>query len=177
MESYEKFLEKLDKRLAKYFEQQRAYICCKNGCCSCCEVGEYPYSAMEINYLMKGFISLEPNVREIVKQNIKAVKDSKRNNSKERFNYKCPFLINNLCSVYKYRGITCRTHGLAYFDKDGFVKLPYCANSGLNFSEAYNPQTGVISEEIYPVKELLLIDELLKDFDYGEIKPLIDWFK
>ena len=32
------------------------------------------------------------------------------------FIYECPFLINNRCCVYSYRGIICRTFGLAYFD-------------------------------------------------------------
>ena len=41
---YEKFLEKFDKRLDKYFEEQCEYVKCKMGCSYCCEVGEYPFS-------------------------------------------------------------------------------------------------------------------------------------
>ena len=50
---YEKFLEKFDKRLSRYFEEQCEFIKCKMGCSACCEVGEYPFSRLEAEYLMK----------------------------------------------------------------------------------------------------------------------------
>ena len=58
LKRYEKFLEKFDKRLEKYFEEQCEFIKCKPGCSSCCEIGEYPFSRLELEYLMSGFVEL-----------------------------------------------------------------------------------------------------------------------
>ena len=49
----------------------------------------------------------------------------------------CPFLIENSCSIYPYRPIICRVHGLAYLCKENLVKVPYCANNGLNYKDVY----------------------------------------
>ena len=90
---YEKFLEKFDKRLSRYFEEQCEFIKCKMGCSACCEVGEYPFSRLEAEYLMSGYMKLPPDVKKQVKENIKRLKSEN-----PKF-YQCPFLINHLCCV------------------------------------------------------------------------------
>ena len=56
LQRYEKFLkEVLEPKLEKYFEEQCEFVKCKEGCSSCCEVGEYPFSRLELEYLMSGF--------------------------------------------------------------------------------------------------------------------------
>ena len=174
---YEKFLEKFDKRLSRYFEEQCEFIKCKIGCSACCEVGEYPFSRLEAEYLMSGYMGLPPDVKKQVKENIKRLKSEN-----PKF-YQCPFLINHLCCVYKYRGIVCRVHGLAWFDEDeGKVKLPYCVNLGLNYSKVFDRETGEVFLQ-NPIKERLKINSVLRSpaaeeykLECGEIRPLIKWF-
>ena len=146
----------IDKKLSVYFEQYKNFICCKEGCSLCCEKGDYPVSDLELKYIMEGYSKLE-NTRKIrVQDNIK---NMVRGGA-------CPFLLNNRCSIYQYRPIVCRIHGLAYLNKDGIVKLPYCVNYGKNFSKVYSD--GEFYSE--PIKENL---DLL--FNIGEVHNLYDW--
>ena len=85
----------------------------------------------------------------------------------------CPFLINKQCSIYPYRPIICRVHGLAYICKEHTVKLPYCVNYGKNYSNVYKNNEFLIT----PILAKLDTPNLLKDCDYGEIKNLYDWIK
>ena len=118
-------------------------------------------SQLEFEYLMQGYIELDNSTKRIVQTNIKSIKKGKM----------CPFLVDRKCSMYKYRPIVCRVHGLAYFYNENKVKLPFCTNDGKNFSKVYS------NEEIYiePIRENLDTPNVLKEFDYGEIRNLIDW--
>lgn len=175
LEQYEQFLKKFDKRIDRYFEEQCEFVRCKQGCSACCEVGEYSFSRLEAEYLMHGFVKLPKEVKNIIRENIKQLKQTKPKM------YKCPFLINGECSVYPYRGIVCRVHGLAWFDGEK-VQLPYCVNTGLNYSKVFDRTTG---EVFLPnvIQEHLRIDNILKspvaqsyELECGEIRPLINWF-
>ena len=159
--NYKDFLDNLDKRLKQYFELHKEHINCSVGCSSCCENGDYPLSAIELEYLMQGFEELSDENKIIIQNNIKNINKGGA----------CPFLIDKKCSVYPYRPIICRVHGLAYLCQDEVVKVPFCANEGKNYTNVY--KDGEI--EINPIKENLDTQELLKDFDFGEIRNLIDW--
>ncbi len=175
LKRYEKFLENFDKKIDKYFEEQCEFIKCKPYCSLCCEIGEYPFSRLEAEYLMSGFIKLPADIQKQIKTEIKRLK------SEPTKLYRCPFLIDKLCSVYKYRGIVCRTHGLAWLDEDT-IRLPYCVNKGLNYAKVFDRKTS----EVFlpnPIKEHLRIDAVLKGakaeqykLECGEIRPLINWF-
>ena len=159
--NYIDFLKELDKKLKKYYEQHKEHLHCCPGCSSCCESGDYPLSATELEYLMQGYAKLSDNEKRIVQNNIKNIVKGGA----------CPFLIDKKCSVYPYRPIICRTHGLAYLCKEETVKVPYCANAGLNYSDVYSDGEIVIN----PVMENLDSISLLKNFDCGEIRNLADW--
>ena len=161
MEKYSKFLKSLDARLYCYFKQQAEHICCKKGCSDCCEQGDYPISELELKYLMLGFSSLDYELKFKIQKKFSEIKKGGE----------CPFLIDKICSIYSHRPIICRVHGLAYLCKDKTVKLPYCANNKLNYNNVYN--NGEFLTE--PVKENLDTQNLLQDFDFGEIRNLYDW--
>jgi len=160
---YENFIEHLDERLSRYFKEQAPYICCKEGCSLCCEKGDYPLTEPELHYLMQGFMKLKYETRQIIQTNIKQMEKGGV----------CPFLINKKCSVYKYRPIVCRVHGLAYRVKPQVIKLPHCAELGMNFKGVYVNGEFLAT----PENENLDTIPLVKIFDYGEMRNLYDWIK
>ena len=176
LKKYERFLKDFYKKLKKYFSQQSEHICCKEGCSGCCEIGDYPFTQLEMMYLMEGFKNLPTETKIQVKNNLMAIK---KNRFSTHLFYKCPFLINKKCSVYKYRGLTCRTFGLAYLIDKKTVKVPECANEGLCYSKVY--KDGELVTE--PIKENLSLlkitnSQLAKShkLEFGESRSLVDWF-
>lgn len=179
---YEKFLEKFDRELQGYFSEQKKYIKCKKGCTDCCIEGEYPFSRLEAEYLMYGFLQLPKDIKDRIRKNIADLKIAKSNFQGERFLYKCPFLLDGQCALYERRGIVCRVFGLAYLRGDNTVKLPNCANLGLNYAEVFDKSGGAVYLN-NPVKKDLRTDKILRSktaekysLECGEIRPLIDWF-
>ena len=169
-EEYEKFLAKFDKKLADYFARDKKMIKCQKGCSFCCKNANFPLSHLEMRYLMNAFLHLEKELHDKVRQNIEILKKSNA-----EF-YDCPFLINNVCSVYAYRPLICRVHGLAYLMESGKVKLPECANIDLNYSKNFDG-TSINFE---PIKEDLNLDKIYnanKELPFMEFHPMKDWFK
>ncbi|MBQ2611686.1 YkgJ family cysteine cluster protein [bacterium] len=190
-DNYLKFIVFLNNKLDKYFEAQSPYIFCKRGCSKCCQSGEYPFSKIELDFLMIGFYQLSGEIQNQIAEKISKIKEEKTKSKNSPFMYECPFLINNECSVYKYRGIICRTFGLISSLDNEIPKIPFCAYEGLNYSNVLDPETNIISEEkfkllntdkmplVYNVSYKFLTSEVVeKDFDFkfGEKRPLIDWF-
>lgn len=192
IEKYELYLEQIGGHLNKFFLQQKPYIFCKEGCSICCEVGEYPFSELEFKYAMLGYNNLSKEEKSIVQKNIKRIKKEKENSNDKKFLYECPFLVKKKCSIYKYRGLICRSYGLTYFTtgKDGkvFYNMPCCVDNGLNYSSVYDWQTGTISSkkwketgiEAEPVSynvglDFLLNNEMTQEIEFGESKAIIDW--
>ena len=203
IEKYEKYLVKINGYLEKFFEQQKPYIHCKEGCSLCCENGEYPFSKIEFEYAMIGYQNLSDEEKKIVDENAKelkkkkenAINDAKNGKTKEKFLYVCPFLINNKCSIYSHRGLICRSYGLMFFmqNKEGKLeyKKPYCSELGLNYSNVLDKETSVISSEMWketgieeePLSynvglDFLIDNNMTKELglEFGEQKAIIDWF-
>ena len=184
LNNYEKFLKEFDDILKKLFEQHKKYIKCKKGCSLCCSMGDYPYSWLEFAYLTKGFAQLPINIKAVVQKNISQLLEEKEKFKGERFEHKCPFLINNKCCVYKHRGIICRTFGLCYFDDvKGYIRLPGCVYNGLNYSEVFDKKTKTLNIESIPSINLR-IDKVMTSMqarkyglDHGQIRPMLDWIK
>lgn len=192
LRKYEKYLEVIDAQLKEFFTEQSPYVFCKEGCCECCQVGEYQISKLEFMYLNIGMTTLSVVDLEEINAKFKQLKlDKASHNSEEPFTYTCPFLKDNRCSLYNFRGLICRAHGLAYFTKSGKLFVPECVHSGLNYSNVYDFEAKQISQEKYdatgfeqePLAHNLglhfltsnsLTEELALDF--GEIKPMVDWF-
>ncbi len=160
---YKQFLKNLDSRLARYFELHKDFIQCKAGCSACCEKGDYPISDIELEYLMQGYIALDNNQKQLVQQQIKTMKKGGA----------CPFLINKKCSVYKYRPIICRVHGLAYLYKENNVKVPFCVHAEKNYSKVYKDGEIIIN----PIAENLDTQNLIRDLKYQDFRNLYDWIK
>ena len=195
IKKYKIYLEYLNKKLGEYFNEQSPYIFCKAGCSSCCEKGEYPFTEIEFAYLMIGAQTLNKDTVAKIENNIQEISDKKRehdtNNKNEKFLHACPFLVDKKCSLYEYRGIICRSHGLAFFSKTEKVLVPACVDEGLNYSNVYDFKNRTISSEKYKqtgIKQeplahnvgvnYLTNNEITKllGLDFGEIKPMYKFF-
>lgn len=144
---------------------------------------------------MLGYNLLEQNEKTIIDSNINEIKKEKEAFKGDIFLYKCPFLINQKCSIYEHRALICRTHGLIfYIEKENGEhksKAPACMNIGLNYSDVYDPNEEIISLELWkktgietePIsynlsRKAILNNHRLKEIgiNFGESKSLIDWF-
>jgi len=197
-EAYEKYLEVINAKIAKFFKQAETFVFCKEGCSICCEQGQYPFSELEFKYLLYGSLNLKPEQIAIIDENIVQIKKEQREcEDVAKFMYRCPFLIDNRCCVYAYRGLICRTHGLAfYIDENDNFRVPGCFNHGLNYSNVAEvnengdaklysrekfEQLGITDEPLaYNLSlKFLLNNEGTKylELEFGENKPLIDWLE
>ncbi|OLA78546.1 MAG: hypothetical protein BHW55_00895 [Candidatus Melainabacteria bacterium 35_41] len=190
-ENYKAYLKFLDERLNKFFERQKPYIFCKKGCAKCCKHAQFPYSLTEISYLLNGVFDLDIEVQSIIEQNVHKTIEDKKNCKEDKFLYDCPFLVNNECVVYKYRGVVCRTFGLMSVGENSKIKVPFCYAKGLNYSNVMDKNGKEINIEKF--KNLHVEEEPLAfnisykfltdsdfergfNFKFGDKKPLIDWF-
>lgn len=189
---YESFLSELDKKLDKFFYEQKDYICCKEGCSLCCKTGVYPATETEFLYVKFALEKLDIAVREKILAKIEVLKENKMLENGDRdWVYECPFLIDNKCAVYNSRPLVCRTFGLPWFDENKKIKVPSCIYEGLNYSNVFDPQTGQLSEEKFRQSGFVtepLAFNLSRDFlhnsklakfsnvNFGEEKALLDWF-
>ena len=158
--------------------------------------GQYPYTRIEFELVKQGFNSLSYDTKMLINKKIESIINAKKEHFEKtpdkKFRYECPFLINNVCSVYPYRGLVCRAFGLMCFKPDSkeIPKVPFCAYEGLNYSNAID-----IDKNNFPVEKFkslgfktepkaynidyvtLIDDDFAKGFhfEFGEVKPLIDW--
>lgn len=190
MENYINYLNFIEEKLNKFFESQKPFICCKKGCGKCCKNAIFPYSLTEMNYLLAGMMLLPEEVQDEIAKNVEKTLKAREEFNGEKFRYDCPFLINDECSVYDYRGVVCRAFGLMTQQKDG-IKVPFCCFDGLNYSDVVDYETSKVSPEKYeklgckeePTAfnvsyEFLTNPEFEKEFNFnfGTKKPLIEWF-
>lgn len=191
LKNYENYLQFLDSKLSKFFISQKPFIFCKKGCARCCQKAQFPYSLLEIKYLLTGFLKLDKKTQQKIEENLQKVANKKNKFRGKNFRYDCPFLIDNVCSVYDYRGVVCRTFGLMTKIIDGEIKAPFCADLGLNYSNVLNLKSNKISLRKYKklrVKEeplgfnisyKYLTDDVFEEsfnIKFGDKKPLINWF-
>lgn len=196
IDTYEAYLDFIEKNfINKYFTIQKNYLRCKKGCAYCCKTGQYPLSEIEFIYLLIGYNKLSKNIKDTILKRIAGIKKEHNRQTGREYNYSCPFLIENVCCIYKYRPIICRTHGLIYFstDKNGKERyiLPECVHLGLNYSNVYDEKTSEISMQnwaksgikeeplAYNIsRESLMTNKVAEtlEIDFGKDEALIDFF-
>lgn len=193
IENYKKYLDFIQNKINGFFERQKPYIFCKKGCSLCCEKGEYPWSYIEYKYIIEGFLKLDFELQNKIKENIKKIKEDKKNfNGDGIFMHQCPFLIDKVCVLYDYRGIICRSFGLLVNLENKKPQIPFCSSMGLNYSNVYDSEKKIISNDmwkktgietepkLYNVSYNFLTNDSFADaynFKFGEKRPLIDWFE
>ena len=191
LNNYSKYLDFITKKIDKFFEEQKPYIFCKKGCAKCCKNAQFPFSHLEAAYLTNGINTLTPQQQDIIGKKIAQINNDKKNFEGELFLYDCPFLIDDVCCVYDYRGLLCRTFGLIASNNDNKAKIPFCYTEGLNYSNVVDYDKNVISQEKctqlgyekepvgYNISYDFLTGEGMEkafNIKFGEKKPLIEWF-
>jgi len=192
IKNYKKYLDIIQNKLDLFFEKQKEYIFCKEGCAKCCQNAQFPYSEIEYEYLLDGYKKLPKEIQEKIKENAKLVLNKKKKFKEncEIFTYQCPFLINNSCACYENRGIICRTFGLLSSGADDKnPQMPFCILEGLNYSNVYNKETSRLSTEkfehlnlktpptIFNIDYKTLINsdfEKCFNFKFGKVLALVD---
>ncbi len=189
--NYVNYLNFLNEKLRKFFASQKPYIFCDKGCARCCKNAQFPYSSIEVTYLLAGFQTLDRYTQQVIRSNIQKTVNDKKIFDGEKFLYDCPFLINDVCAVYDFRGVVCRTFGLLSQGNDGRIKVPFCCYQGFNYSNILDMDTKKLSQEkidkLHLKEEPVAFNvsyEFLTDpafeykfkFLFGDKKPLIDWF-
>ena len=190
IQNYITYLNFIDEKLKKFFARQKPYIFCKKGCGKCCKNAQFPYSSIETAYLLYGFMQLDKSVQDKVDLNLQKVIEEKRKFTGKKFRYNCPFLVDDVCCVYEYRGLVCRSFGLMTNGINGKIQVPFCCYEGLNYSNVMDDEGKKVSKEKF---EKLKVEEepvafnvsyeFLTDpdfergfnFSFGEKKPLIEW--
>lgn len=157
LKNYLEFLKELMGMLDKYFKSQQPYLYCQKGCAKCCTNGDYPFSEIEVEFLKQGFKQLDKNTQSLIIKKIDKIKQDKLKNTKETFTYECPFLIDNMCSVYECRGIICRTFGLIALKEGSKMQIPFCAYEGLNYSNVLDKEKDMLMME--KMQELGITEE------------------
>lgn len=191
LQNYIAYLNVIQEELNKFFDKQKEFLCCQKGCGKCCHGGQFHYSQIEITYLLTGYMKLDKETQNIIDKNIEKIIEEKKIFKGKTFKYNCPFLIDNVCSVYQYRGLICRSFGLMVKDPTGKINVPFCAYEGLSYSDVLDPETNSISEEKlkqgnYKEQPLgfnvgynyLTGEELAERYNiiFGEKKPMIEWW-
>ena len=196
VKNYIVYINFIQQKLDKYFNEQKPFIFCKKGCGKCCKKQQFPYTQIEMQYLITGVLSLSADLREKVEENLNKIleehKIHKQKKRKSKFKYDCPFLIDNVCSVYNYRGLICRCFGLIIKPEKGRINIPFCCFEGMNYSNVMNLKTKQFSQRkfkklgveegpnVYQVGYEQLVDEDLAKgfgFKFGKVKAMIDWFE
>jgi len=196
--NYLLFLSVIQEKINKFFYNQRAYIFCKQGCSKCCRQSQFPYTEIEFRLLVEGMKILKQDELSLIMEKIDAIIQAKnehlKNNPEQIFEYDCPFLRDDSCIIYPFRGLVCRCFGLMSHNPEGDknLKIPFCAYEGLNYSNVLDLETGSISKEKYQALGIeneptafnasyaSLIDKEFArgfDFEFGEVRPMIEWFE
>ena len=140
-----------------------------------------------------GLNKLEKEKQNIIRQRVFDIYKErkifiKNGNEKDDFSYECPFLFDNLCSIYEHRAIICRVHGLISLSLKGENQftMPSCVNKGLNYANVWDEKIRGFSVEksqtlnikstpqAYPIR----YEAILKNLNYiglGDIRMMFEW--
>lgn len=184
IENFEKFLKSVNDDIEKIFNNQKEYIHCKEGCSYCCERGDYPLSEIEYEYMMIAYNKLKQETKELIKRNIQEIENTD--------SYKCPFLIDNNCSIYAHRPFVCRTFGILTEDANGIPSFPFCATIGKNYSEIYDKEKQHLSASLVEQKGFKVFPRFFRlsnkvimniplakklNINFGESKKMVDFLE
>ncbi|MFA7382964.1 MAG: YkgJ family cysteine cluster protein [Desulfurivibrionaceae bacterium] len=122
-QDYHQLLADLDAEISRIGEIHAPALTCGPGCASCCL--SFSVLPLEAAFLRKALDALPPASQARLARNLAAGDE------------RCPWLIDELCSIYAARPVICRTQGLplAYVDQEReAIEVSACP---LNFPADY----------------------------------------
>jgi uncharacterized protein len=117
--TYLALLDKVDGFLAKVRKRYEQEILCRKGCADCCR---QPLSLwpVEAHHLARGLETLASSLIERLRERDEAVG--------------CPLLVDEVCALYDYRPVLCRTHGYPFVSREeGNLSEPLVSFCPRNF--------------------------------------------
>lgn len=113
-DKYNRITEQIDRLSATLAAMHQNHLMCRKGCAFCC----MDYSIFPVEFHALG--------QKLKNREIKWNADTNED--------ECIFLIENVCSIYEFRPVICRTHGLPllFVNDSGDWELSVCE---LNFTE------------------------------------------
>lgn len=151
------FLElrnEIDSKCAKLHQLHESHTQCKNGCDQCCM--NFNILPVEFEYILK------------------KIKESKLSVSMSDSKKSCVFLKNHSCTIYKYRPIICRTHGLPILnmDKKGDNwELSFCPLNFKKVADDFFHFDNCYEQDYFNSKLYLLNNDFLNSEDGKKYKP------
>lgn len=92
---------------SEIFESQTGQkIACQKGCSHCCKGEKIEVSWREVRDILKSILSLDNETKKIIKE--QSIAYNKTKNFKKGIGSPCALLVNDSCSIYSNRPITCR---------------------------------------------------------------------
>lgn len=106
MQKYTTLITELDAAIAAAADHHRHRLQCRPGCSDCCK--SFSVLAVEAAAMQQALAKLAPPIRA-------RIGDAATQQAEQ-----CPFLLDDLCAIYQYRPMICRSQGLAiaYIDHE-----------------------------------------------------------
>lgn len=114
LEGLKSLFESMDQ---KYNEAAAYYGFHCSGCeDNCCLTRFYHHTFLEYLYLLKGFDGLSHEKKAEIKDRAESVcrETAQADKNREKIRIMCPLNAEGLCSLYEYRPMICRLHGLPH---------------------------------------------------------------
>ncbi|MCF8067601.1 MAG: YkgJ family cysteine cluster protein [Desulfobacterales bacterium] len=115
LQNYKNLVAKVDAMCLKVSKAYHSHIKCRKGCDGCCrQISIFPVEAFA---LLEGLLTLPKNEMARIRKKIETIIEDGS----------CPLLEDEVCLLYGYRPIICRTHGMPIrIMQNGESKLDFC---------------------------------------------------
>jgi Fe-S-cluster containining protein len=114
LKNYLTFVKKIDAFCNNITTEFQEFILCKPGCSKCCRhLSLFPVEGAALSYAISMLSEDEKALLE---------KHAEKGDRSE-----CPFLAEDICMIYEFRPVICRTHGLPVMTEgDGKKTIDFC---------------------------------------------------
>jgi len=149
--------------------EQLGFVC--SGCNdSCCRSQFYHYTYLEYFYLLEGINQLDPALRLSLRQsaaNVRQEDSVKKRGFRNRS--MCPLNLEGRCSLYLYRPMICRLHGIPHkLERPGQGLL--CGPGCETFERGRRNQNGVRLDRTPHYRQLAALERKLKQAAEVDLK-------
>ena len=182
LEDIEDYQKNIHEKVSKAVQSQKG-LACEKGCACCCYGWQVKLTFAELFLFLKALNKLDNSLKKEIVQKLEKFKERYDENTP------CPFLINNLCSVYEARPFVCRTFS-SYdkklcekkitFEFPSFIEdiiknivIPMENSITEEFKILFNTKTAITNIQFDKEKEVFYVNI----FDFVKIYTLGDKYR